>query len=217
MAIERNNEQWLSHLRADPDTRDAALTDLRARLQRGLYFYLSRERGDLASLAPEELQQMSEDFAQDATLRVLDNMDSFRGDSQFTTWAMKVAVRVAITELRRLHYRDYSLDTLTADGELNLPTSTNAQSEAPDRPEAATEKREALSRIEAAFSDALTDRQRQALQWLMIDDVPLDDVVARLNTNRNALYKLVHDARKKLRQSLEEQGLPPEYIMNLFS
>jgi len=68
-----------------------------------------------------------------------------------------------------------------------------------------------------AFSEALTDRQRQALQWLMIDDVPLDEVVNRLNTNRNALYKLVHDARKKLRQTLEEQGLPPEYIMNLFS
>src|SRR5579864_847990 len=120
--IERTNAQWLADLTSDSDARDAALNDLRERLQRGLYFYLSRERSDLASLAPEEIQRMTDDFAQDATLRVLDNLASFRGDSQFTTWAMKVAVRIAITELRRSHYRDYSLDTLTANGDLNIPT-----------------------------------------------------------------------------------------------
>ena len=215
--IERTNAQWLADLTSDSDARDAALNDLRERLQRGLYFYLSRERSDLASLAPEEIQRMTDDFAQDATLRVLDNLASFRGDSQFTTWAMKVAVRIAITELRRSHYRDYSLDTLTANGDLNIPTSASVQSNAPDRPETATEKAEALHKVEAAFAEALTDRQRQALQWLMLDDVPLDDVVLRLNTNRNALYKLVHDARRKLRQYLEAQGLSPEYIMGLFS
>jgi RNA polymerase sigma-70 factor (ECF subfamily) len=215
--IERTNAQWLADLTGISDVRDSALNDLRERLQRGLYFYLSRERSDLSDLAPEEIQRMTDDFAQDATLRVLDNLASFRGDSQFTTWAMKVAVRIAITELRRSHYRDYSLDTLTANGDLNLPASAAFQSTVPDRPEVAAEKSEALRKVESAFSEALTDRQRQALQWLMIDDVPLDEVVARLNTNRNALYKLVHDARRKLRQYLEAQGLPPEYIMALFS
>ncbi len=217
VAVDRTNVKWLADLRAEPLTRDQALTDLRARLQRGLFFYLSRERSDLAGLAPEEIEQMAEDFAQEATLRVLDNLDSFRGDSQFTTWAMKVAVRIAITELRRLHYRDYSLDTLNADGELAVSAIPAVQSVTPDRPEAAAEKTEAISKVEAAFSEALTERQRQALQLLMIDDVPLDDVVLRLHTNRNALYKLVHDARKKLRQHLEAQGLSPEYIMALFS
>ncbi len=215
--IERNNAQWLADLVGVGEVRDSALNDLRERLQRGLYFYLSRERSDLADLAPDEIQRMADDFAQDATLRVLDNLGSFRGDSQFTTWAMKVAVRIAITELRRSHYRDYSLDTLTANGDLNVPASAAVQSTVPDRPEAATEKSEALHKVESAFSEALTDRQRQALQWLMIDDVPLDEVVTRLNTNRNALYKLVHDARRKLRQYLEAQGLSPEYIMALFS
>ncbi|MHB8629462.1 MAG: RNA polymerase sigma factor [Aggregatilineales bacterium] len=215
--IERTNAQWLADLTGVADVRDSALTDLRERLQRGLYFYLSRERSDLSDLAPEEIQHMTDDFAQDATLRVLDNLASFRGDSQFTTWAMKVAVRIAITELRRSHYRDYSLDTLTANGDLNIPASAAVQSTMPDRPEAAAEKSEALHKVESAFSEALTDRQRQALQWLMIDDVPVDEVVIRLNTNRNALYKLVHDARRKLRQYLEAQGLSPEYIMALFS
>jgi len=215
--IERTNAQWLADLTSASEARDIALNDLRERLQRGLYFYLSRERSDLSDLAPEEIQRMTDDFAQDATLRVLDNLASFRGDSQFTTWAMKVAVRIAITELRRSHYRDYSLDTLTANGDLNVPINAAVQSTLPDRPETATEKAEALRKVEAAFREALTDRQRQALQWLMIDDVPLDEVVTRLNTNRNALYKLVHDARRKLRQYLEAQGLSPEYIMALFS
>ena len=221
--IERTNAQWLADLRNDtPNTtdssaRDSALVDLRERLKRGVFFYLSRERSDLADLAPEELQHMADDFAQDATLRVLANIDSFRGDSQFITWATKVALRIAITELRRSHYRDYSLDTLTADGDFALPVNPVTQSNVPDRPEAATEKAEALAKVEAAFNDALTERQRQALQWLMIDEVPLDEVVGRMNTNRNALYKLVHDARRKLRSHLESEGLPPEYIMNLFS
>jgi len=221
--IERTNAQWLADLRNDtPNSpnaaaRDSALTDLRERLQRGVFFYLSRERSDLADLAPDELQHMADDFAQDATLRVLANIDSFRGDSQFITWATKVALRIAITELRRSHYRDYSLDTLTADGDFALPVNPVTQSTVQDRPEAATEKAEVLSKVDAAFNEALTERQRQALQWLMIDEVPLDEVVARMGTNRNALYKLVHDARRKLRTHLEGQGLPPEYIMNLFS
>ncbi len=213
---ERSNAQWLEDLKADLAVRDSALVDLRARLQRGIYFYLSRERSDLASLASEELTQMAEDFAQDATLRVLDNIDSFRGDSQFTTWAMKVAVRIAITELRRAHYRDYSLDTLTANGDLQIPATSVVNGTAPDRPEAATEKADVLQKIDLAFDEALTARQRQALQLLMLDGVSLDVVAERMDTNRNALYKLVHDARRKLRTHLEAQGLSPDYIMNLF-
>ncbi len=213
---ERTNAQWISDLKGDPATRDAALTDLRARLQRGIFFYLSRERSDLSDLAPDEITHMAEDFAQDATLRVLENLGSFRGDSQFTTWAMKVGVRIAITELRRSHYRDYSLDTLTESGDLSAPASPMLNGTEPDRPEAATEKQDVLQKIDAAFNEALTDRQRQALQLLMLDGVPLDEVAERLETNRNALYKLVHDARRKLRQSLETQGLSPEYIMRLF-
>lgn len=216
LTTERANAQWLEDLRGAPDVRDPALTDLRIRLQRGVFFYLSRERSDLAGLAPEELTQMAEDFAQDAVLRVLDNLDSFRGDSQFTTWAMKVAVRIAITELRRSHYRDYSLDTLTANGDLQVNAVSSVMATPPDRPEAATEKADVLQKIDVAFDEALTDRQRQALQLLMIDGVALDTVAERMDTNRNALYKLVHDARRKLRQSLEAQGLPPEYIIHLF-
>ena len=68
---------------------------------------------------------MAEDLAQDATLRVMDNLANFRGESRFTTWATKVAIRLAISDLRRSRYKDFSLDELTADGDL-LPISTKA-------------------------------------------------------------------------------------------
>lgn len=215
--IERSNAQWLAELPGeDGAIRDAALSDLRERLQRGIFYYLSRERSDLSGLASEEIQQMAQDFAQDAVLRVLANLESFRGDSQFTTWAMKVGVRIAITELRRSHYRDYSLDDLTANGDLATPANPAMNSTIPDRPEAATEKSDVLEKVDYAFQNDLTDRQRQALQMLMLDGLALEDVAEKLNTNRNALYKLVHDARRKLRTSLEAQGLSPEYILRLF-
>jgi RNA polymerase sigma-70 factor (ECF subfamily) len=215
--IERSNAQWLADLTyADSPAKDSALTDLRERLQRGVFYYLSRERSDLADLATEEVQQMADDFAQEAVLRVLNNIESFRGDSQFTTWAMKVAVRIAITELRRSHYRDYSLDTLTANGELSTPASPAVNSTIPDRPEEATEKSDVLEKVDFAFQHDLTDRQRQALQLLILDGLPLEEVAERLDTNRNALYKLVHDARRKLRTTLESQGLSPDYILKLF-
>ncbi|MEO8396517.1 MAG: sigma factor, partial [Chloroflexota bacterium] len=86
---ERTNEEWLADLRAEPEAQARALNDLQARLQRGIFYYLSRERSDLSGLSNHELTQMAEDLAQDATLRVMENLDSFRGDSLFTTWATR--------------------------------------------------------------------------------------------------------------------------------
>jgi RNA polymerase sigma-70 factor (ECF subfamily) len=186
-------------------------------LQRGIYYYLSRERSDLSGLSPEELTQMAQDFAQDSTLRVLDNLDSFRGDSQFTTWAMKIAMRVAISEMRRARYRDYSLDELTENGE--PPAVANA---APisgtniARPETVIEQDDVLQKVTQAFQNVLTPRQRTAMEAIILDDIPLEVVAERMGTNRNALYKLIHDARRKLRDYLEETGLSPDYILNLF-
>ncbi|MCC7446570.1 MAG: RNA polymerase sigma factor [Anaerolineae bacterium] len=216
---ERLNAQWLHDLTAgDSATREQAIDDLRSRLKRGIFYYLSRERSDLADLASEEIQQMADDFAQDATLRVLSSLDSFRGDSQFTTWATKVAVRIAISEMRRARYKDFSLDALTLNGDLQASAHTTADinSTPPDRPEAVMEKQDVLQKINEAFSDVLTNRQRAALEAVILEGVPMEVVADRMGTNRNALYKLVHDARRKLRAHLESQGLSMEYIMDLF-
>jgi RNA polymerase sigma-70 factor (ECF subfamily) len=214
---ERTNAQWLDALTAQGEGRNQAIEDLRARLQRGIFYYLSRERSDLSDLAPEEITQMAQDFAQDSTLRVLDNLASFRGDSQFTTWAMKVAMRVAISEMRRARYRDYSLDEMTAESDLPASSQTSVVGGLPiERPETSVEKEDALAKVSQALQNILTPRQRAAMEAIILDDVPIEVVVERLGTNRNALYKLVHDARKKLRDYLEENGLTPEYILGLF-
>jgi RNA polymerase sigma-70 factor (ECF subfamily) len=213
---ERSNAQWIEDLAADQPMRDQAIADLRERLKRGIYYYLSRERSDLSDLAPDEITQMAEDFAQDATLRVLANLDSFRGDSRFTTWATKVAVRIAISEMRRARYKDFSLDALSTNGDLKTEASATVNSTPIDRPEAAMEKQDVLQKINRAFEEALTDRQRTALEAVVLEGVPMEVVADKMNTNRNALYKLVHDARRKLRAHLEGQGLSPDYIMDLF-
>jgi RNA polymerase sigma-70 factor, ECF subfamily len=216
----RTNEEWLAQLAetASPEVQEVAIEDLRQRLQRGIYYYLSRERSDLSRTPAEELLQMSEDFAQDAVLRVLKNLDSFRGDSQFTTWAMKIASRVTVSELRRARYRDFSLDDLSADGELMVRVSDiGGNSSGPVGPERATEREDLTRIISQGFKDVLTDRQRIALEAVTLHNIPMDTVAEQLDTNRNALYKLLHDARKKLKQYLEEEGLSIEYVMGLFS
>lgn len=212
---ERTNDQWLADLRATDDTQQAALADLRKRLQRSLYYYLSQERSDLRGLAAVELEEMAEDLAQDATLRVMDNLANFRGESRFTTWANKIAIRLAISDLRRARYKDFSLDELTAGGDF-LSAEANLVSEAPPNPETAAERDDVSDKIDQAFRAALSERQYQALVAVALRGVPMDVVAEQMGTNRNALYKLIHDARRNLREYLEQQGLSISYMLNLF-
>ena len=229
---ERSNKEWLAELRDDQAADFApTLADLRNRLRRAVYYYLRQERSDLANTAEHDLRQLAEDLAQDATLRVLDNLDSFRGDSRFTTWATKIAVRLAISELRRVRYRNFSLDAITArfDGD-DAPSSgvtedellpsqyaANVGSRPNPGPEESLERSEVLRGIQQALQESLTPRQRQALVAVVLQGVPLEVVAEQLGTNRNALYKLLHDARRKLRAHMEAQGLSLNYMQRLFS
>ncbi len=215
---ERTNQDWLDDLTGPPAVQEAALQELRERLQRGIFYYLSRERSDLTHLSTQDITQMAEDLAQDAVLRVLENLNSFRGDSRFTTWATKIAVRVAISDLRRARYKDFRLDDLTADDEL-LPAGIMTASAPQDTsltPENVAERADVMTKIDEALKAALTDRQYQALDAVVLRGIPLDVVADKMGTNRNALYKLVHDARRKLRAYLETQGLSVEYMLDLF-
>ena len=212
---DRTNDQWLQELQPNSPQQAQAIEDLRQRLQKSIYFYLSQDRSDLRSVSTQDLTQMAQDLAQDATLRVMDNLEHFRGESRFTTWANKIAVRLAISDLRRARYKDFSLDELTADGEL-LPGSTSANTPRQPTPETVAERDNVLQLIDDAFKDALTERQYQALVAVAIKGVPMDVVAERMGTNRNALYKLIHDARRKLKVHLEAQGLSMDYMMKLF-
>lgn len=213
--LDRSNEEWLADLRSSDEQQTAAIDDLRERVKRSIYYYLSQERSDLRDLAQKELVTMAEDLAQDAVLRVMDNLDNFRGESRFTTWANKIAVRLAISELRRARYKDFSLDSLTADGDF-LSADASIVGEAPPNPERAAERDDVVDRIDAAMKEALTDRQYRALVAVALKGVPMDVVAEQLDTNRNALYKLIYDARRNLKNYMESQGLSTDYMLELF-
>ena len=213
---ERTNQEWLDDLAEEGPAQDLALQDLLERLQRGIFYYLRRERSDLADYSNQEVTHMAEDLAQDAVMRVLDNLESFRGDSRFTTWATKIAVRVAISDLRRARYKDFRLDDLTAEGELLPTTADGANANPTGIPEDSAERADVMTKIQLALNEALTERQYQALDAVALRGVPLEVVAERMGTNRNALYKLVHDARRKLRTHLEAQGLSVDYMLDLF-
>ncbi len=215
MADERTNAQWLADLMGPSETQQNALADLRVRLHRSLYYYLSQERSDLRSYSTQELEDMAEDLAQDATLRVMDNLQHFRGESRFTTWANKIAVRLAISDLRRSRYKDFSLDQLTALGDF-LPAESSLMGEAPPNPETAAERDDVQEQIDQMLRSALSERQYKALVAVALQGVPMDVVADQLGTNRNALYKLIHDARRNLRDALEKQGLSIDYMLKLF-
>jgi RNA polymerase sigma-70 factor (ECF subfamily) len=201
---ERTNEEWLAALRGAE--RDEALADLRAFLVRGLRYALAGRSGvDEAAL---------EDFAQDALLRILKGLDSFRGESRFTTWAQKIAVNVAFTELRRRHWQDVSLDDLGVREDTDFIPETLADPSA--GPEQQTLQRAMLSTLHRLIDTELTDKQRQALVAARVHGMPLEEIARRMNTNRNALYKLLHDARQRLKKRMLAEGLSPQDVLAAF-
>jgi len=208
--IARTNEAWLSDLRTNGDIRSKALEDLRTVIQRGLPYALSRW------LSPDQPQfgALVEEVTQETLLRVLDQLDTFEGRSQFTTWVHKIAVRIALTELRRKRWRDSSLDELTENEDAPPPPGLLADSQA--GPEISAERIDMLSRVRRIIEEELTERQRQALILLGVQDMPIEDAARKLKTNRNALYKLLHDARLRLRTRLAKEEIAPHEVLALF-
>lgn len=213
--MERINEEWLNDLRNSGARQDEAIEDLLKHLRRGVVAYL-RTRSDLNYLAEVELQQMSEDFAQEALLKVQANLDNFQGKSKFTTWATKIAANHTISELRRAKWRDLSLDAITESGtslqEILTPNTDQEQG----NPDTESERRQVWDTLNHVINSELTERQRQALVAVRIENVPISEVARLLDTNANNVYKLLHDARLKLKRGLQMLDLDPEYILKLF-
>jgi RNA polymerase sigma-70 factor (ECF subfamily) len=207
----RDNDTWLRDLRASGEQRDAALADLHALLLRAL------PQGVSKWLSPEnpQFESFIEDTAQETLLRVLDGLDSFEGRSQFTTWAYKIAARVALNELRRRRWRDVSLDRLEEE-EANDSAPRQFASSDPS-PESVIERGDILQRVQQILAEELTERQRAAMHAIHMQDVPMEEVARRMGTNRNALYKLLHDARLRLKHRLAREGLSPKELLEMFA
>jgi RNA polymerase sigma-70 factor (ECF subfamily) len=206
----RNNEQWLADLRAEGEPQEDALADLRAIIARGLPFALSRW---LSPTSPQ-FESLVEEVIQETLLRVLNQLHTFEGRSQFTTWVHKIAIRIALTELRRKRWQDSSLDEMVDDEE--KPISPGILEDSRVTPEQAAERADMMERVRRVIDEELTDRQRRALTMLGMQGMPMEEAAKRLNTNRNALYKLLHDARLRLKQRLQTEGLNAQEVLAAF-
>jgi RNA polymerase sigma-70 factor (ECF subfamily) len=206
----RTNEEWLFDLKSDGARQESALADLRAILSAGLPYALSR----WLSPSNPQFDALAEEVVQEALLRVLDHLDTFEGRSQFTTWANKIAVRLAISELRRQRWKDVSLDELLDNPD--TPPPANLMESPGASPETSSEQGEMLALVQRLIGSELTERQRQALVAIGVRGMPLEEVARRMGTNRNALYKLLHDARLRLKHALAAQGLSPEDVLAAF-
>jgi RNA polymerase sigma-70 factor (ECF subfamily) len=195
----RDNATWLMHLHSEGEDQESALSDLREALLRGLRKALSNRRARPAGWSADE--SFLEDAVQDSLVRILDRIDQFQGRSRFLTWATSIAVHVALSELRRRRWKDVSLEVVTSGADFAprraVPTDPGRDTE--------WERRAILEELNALMDSELTEKQRTAL-LAELKGMPLDEIARHLGSNRNAVYKLTHDARKKLRKALEAAG-----------
>jgi RNA polymerase sigma-70 factor (ECF subfamily) len=206
----RTNAQWLSDLSEPGFEQETALADLRSIIRAGLPYALSK----WLSPSDPKFDALIDEATQDTLLRVLESLGTFEGRSKFTTWVQKIAVRVALTELRRKRWRDYSLDDLLEEerGGVNLEFKVDRSR----GPELAAEQSDLISRVQRVILEELTEKQRTVLVAGQVHGMPLEEVARRMGRKRNALYKLMHEARLRMKRRLAEEGLSPEDILRAF-
>ena len=195
------SRRWLARLAPGARDRDAAIDELHALLSRAARFEVRRRAPMLAHLRGEELADIAAQAADDALVAVLAKLGEFRGASRFTTWAYKFALFEAATATRRRAWQ--GREVVLSDEAWSLRAAATGG------PAADAETTELLHGVAAAVNRELTSHQREVLLALAVDGVPIDVLAERLNTTRGALYKTLHDARRKLRRRLATDGLLP--------
>ncbi len=196
------SREWLRDLRAQGPAKDAAVARLHALLLRAARFEVARRRPALPHLRGDELDDIALEAADDALVSVLARLDSFRGASRFTTWVYKFALLEAAAKLRERAWqgREIPLEPET----WSLFTSGGLE------PSERAEQSELLACVQEGVDTALTPHQRRVLVALALNGVPIDVLADRLGTTRGALYKTLHDARRRLRDHLSAAGFDPD-------
>jgi RNA polymerase sigma-70 factor (ECF subfamily) len=192
-------EWWLTVLRADGPERELAISRLHDLMLRAARFEVQRRRGALSRVRGEELDDLAMQAADDALMAVLSKLDDFRGASRFTTWAYKFALLEAGVRLRRRAWQHREV-VLSPEAWLDVPDRRDS---VPDE----LERSQLLGELRTAIDSCLTHHQRQVFVALALNEVPIDVLSERLDTTRGALYKTLHDARKRLRRELADKGL----------
>jgi RNA polymerase sigma-70 factor (ECF subfamily) len=195
------SQRWVEHLRAGHPRREQAVSRLHDLLRRAAIHELHRRRGQLPTLAGPELDDVAQQCADDALVNILARIDDFKGLSRFTTWAYKFAIFEVSSKLARHAWQRHP----PSDRDFEL-------AELPDRlaprPSEQAERQEQLLALKTAIEEDLTQRQREAFVAIALNDVPIDVLALQLGSNRNAIYKNLFDARRRLRQSLAAAGHP---------
>ena len=195
------SRDWLVLLRSQGEPYQRAVGRLHGILLRAARFEVGRRRARNPQLRAEESADIALQAADDALVAVLARLDTYRGESRFTTWAYKFALLEASVAVRRRAWQGRELPV----GEARWSTFGAAGPTSHER----AETRELLSAIHEATQRVLSDRQREVFTALALNEVPIDVLAERMATTRGALYKSLHDARRKLRDELRRQGLDP--------
>ncbi len=199
LSLDPESREWLRGLHGEGREREQAVLRLHALLLRAARFETDRRRAMLPHLRGDDLDDLANQAADDALMSVLRRLDDFRGLSQFTTWAYKFALLEAAVKCRQRAWQGREIP-LEPEGWERLAAATLS-------PHAEAEQHELLGSLQAAVAEALTEHQRRVLVALALNGVPIDVLAERLGTNRGALYKTLHDARRKLRAHLLARGL----------
>jgi RNA polymerase sigma-70 factor (ECF subfamily) len=192
------NEPMVDALRRPGPVQDAALAELHALLLRGAHHELRRRPALLARLSWGEIDDLAHQATDDAMTAILAKLDTFRGESRFTTWAYKFVLLEAGVKARRRAWQGREVMLEDASWRRLADPAPTAQQTA--------EEGELLRAIVDAIQRALTPHQREVFTALALNGVPIDVLAERLTTTRGALYKTLHDARRKLRAALADAG-----------
>jgi RNA polymerase sigma-70 factor (ECF subfamily) len=199
-----DSSAWTAALRQTGAERDRAVTRLHELLLRAARFEVSRRRAALSHVRGEELDDLALQAADDALVAVLGKLDDYRGASRFTTWAYKFALLEAGVRLRRRAWQEREV--------VLEPELWPLMADVGQSPERQAEANELMRAITDSIDGCLTSHQREVLVALTMNGVPLDVLSDRLNTTRGALYKTLHDARRKLRAELASNGFAVDSI-----
>jgi RNA polymerase sigma-70 factor, ECF subfamily len=193
------SQEWLRRLRDRGSRRSEALADLHAILLRVAHSEAGRRRASLPEAVVADLDDLCEQATDDALARILASLDRYAGRSRFTTWAIKFALLETSTALRRHAWRGRTVK-LDDDGWGRILDARAAD------PQRHLEHHELLRHLKAAVDEVLTQHQRRVFVAAAVREVPIDVLAERLGSNRGAVYKTLHDARRKLRAALAEAG-----------
>jgi RNA polymerase sigma-70 factor (ECF subfamily) len=195
---------WLEALAGTGAQRDLALARLHRLLLGAAHSEIARRRRAMGGVPARDCDDLAMQAADDALMAVMRKLHSFRGDSRFTTWAYKFALLEAGVKVRRRAWQGREVP-LESDGWAALPDRGAS-------PGADAETAELLDAVRDAIAEVLTPHQRAVLVALTLNDVPIDVLAERLASTRGALYKTLHDARRKLRARLAEHGLDVDCV-----